>query len=138
MSRRVIRFGVIGAGLMGREFASAAARWCHLLNLNFQPEIVAVCDLNEQATAWFSDNVPSLRNVTTDYREILAGSDVEAVYCAVPHNLHEEMYIEIIRSGKHLFGEKPFGIDLKANQAILEVIREHPNVLVRCSSELPF
>ncbi|HLV02349.1 MAG TPA: Gfo/Idh/MocA family oxidoreductase [Acidobacteriota bacterium] len=138
MSRRVIRFGVIGAGLMGREFASAAARWCHLLNLNFQPEIVAVCDLNEQATAWFSDNVPSVKNVTTDYREILADSDVEAVYCAVPHNLHEEMYIEIIRSGKHLFGEKPFGIDLKANQAILEVIREHPDVLVRCSSELPF
>ena len=25
-----IRFGVIGLGLMGREFASAAARWIHL------------------------------------------------------------------------------------------------------------
>lgn len=138
MSRRVIRFGVIGAGLMGREFASAAARWCHLLNLNFRPEIVAVCDLNEQATAWFADNVPSVKKVTTDYREVLADSGVDAVYCAVPHNLHEEMYVEIIRSGKHLFGEKPFGIDLKANQAILAVIRDHPDVLVRCSSELPF
>lgn len=30
-ARKVIRFGVIGAGLMGKEFASAAARWCHLL-----------------------------------------------------------------------------------------------------------
>ncbi len=26
------RFGVIGCGLMGREFASAAARWLHLSN----------------------------------------------------------------------------------------------------------
>ena len=28
---RIIRFGVIGCGLMGREFASAAARWLLLL-----------------------------------------------------------------------------------------------------------
>ena len=27
---KTIRFGIIGCGLMGREFASAAARWCHL------------------------------------------------------------------------------------------------------------
>ncbi len=38
-SRKTIRFGVIGLGLMGREFASAAARWCHLLNLDFVPQI---------------------------------------------------------------------------------------------------
>ena len=25
-----IRFGIIGCGLMGREFASTVARWCHL------------------------------------------------------------------------------------------------------------
>ena len=30
-----IKFGIIGGGLMGREFASAAARWCHLLDLTF-------------------------------------------------------------------------------------------------------
>ena len=27
---RVVKFGVIGCGLMGREFASTAARWLHL------------------------------------------------------------------------------------------------------------
>jgi prephenate dehydrogenase len=27
---KTIRFGIIGCGLMGREFASGAARWCHL------------------------------------------------------------------------------------------------------------
>ena len=26
---QTIRFGIIGCGLMAREFASAAARWCH-------------------------------------------------------------------------------------------------------------
>ena len=42
-----IRFGIIGLGLMGREFASAAARWIHLSNLDVGPVLVAVCDTNE-------------------------------------------------------------------------------------------
>ncbi|MER3412120.1 MAG: gfo/Idh/MocA family oxidoreductase, partial [Thermoleophilia bacterium] len=39
---------------------------------------------------------------------------------------------------KHLLGEKPFGIDLAANRAINEAITARPELLVRCSSELPF
>jgi predicted dehydrogenase len=56
----------------------------------------------------------------------------------VPHNLHAQLYIDIIEAGKHLMGEKPFGIDRQANQAILEAAARHPEVLVRCSSEFPF
>lgn len=46
---RIIKFGIIGAGLMGREFASACARWCHLTKMNVRPELVAVCDRNPAA-----------------------------------------------------------------------------------------
>jgi predicted dehydrogenase len=48
-----IRFGIIGLGLMGREFASAAARWMHLTNLDARPVIVAACDSNANAFDWF-------------------------------------------------------------------------------------
>ena len=137
-SKRIIPFGVVGCGLMGKEFASAAARWMHLLNVDFQPAIVAACDLDPIARDWFARNVPSIRRVTADYQELLNDSTIEAIYCAVPHNLNAQMYSDIIRAGKHLLGEKPFGIDLPANQAILAVVREHPGVLVRCSSEFPF
>lgn len=51
MTKKIIRFGVIGCGLMGKEFASAAARWCHLTNVDFEPRIVAVCDAVSSATA---------------------------------------------------------------------------------------
>ena len=133
-----IRFGIIGLGLMGRELASAAARWIHLIGLDVRPVIVAACDSNPKASEWFKANVQTLNFTTTDYRELLAREDVDAVYCAVPHNLHAEFYSAIIRSGKHLLGEKPFGIDLNANEQIREVIAAHPNVMVRCSSEFPF
>jgi len=32
---RTIKFGIIGWGLMGREFASAVARWCHLPDMDY-------------------------------------------------------------------------------------------------------
>ncbi len=117
MEKQIIRFGVIGCGLMGKEFASAAARWCHLTDVNFTPVITAVCDANPAATAWFEQAVPTVKRAYTDYRELLADPDVDAVYCAVPHNLHAQLYSDIIRAGKHLLGEKPFGIDLEANRA---------------------
>jgi predicted dehydrogenase len=75
---------------------------------------------------------------TTDYRELLAMKKIDAIYCAVPHHLHEQFYVDIIRAKKHLFGEKPFGIDESANQNILKAIAENPDVVVRCSSEFPY
>ena len=133
-----VRFGIIGGGLMGREFASAAARWCHLPEMDVRPEIVAVCDKNPALFGWYQDNFPAIRQVTEEYQELLANSDVEAVYCAVPHNMHEEIYCAIIEAGKHMMGEKPFGIDKPANDAILACIANHPDVFVRCCSQMPF
>ncbi|MFB6271564.1 MAG: Gfo/Idh/MocA family protein, partial [Salinibacter sp.] len=137
-SQEELRFGVIGCGLMGREFASASARWCHLTDFDVQPVITAACDVDEDATTWFEDHVPDLRYTTSDYQELLEDEALDAIYCAVPHNLHEEVYVDIISAGKHLLGEKPFGIDLDANRAINRAIEDHPEVLVRCSSEFPF
>jgi len=131
-----IRFGIIGCGLMGKEFASAAARWCHLRDMQAAPEIVAVCDQNEEPRRWF--DFPSVKQSTADYRELLANPEVDAVYCAVPHHLHRQVYCDTIEAGKHLFAEKPFGIDLEANNAILESIRRHPEVVVRCCSQFPY
>jgi predicted dehydrogenase len=135
---KTFRFGVIGCGLMGREFASAAARWMHLTDAKARPEIVAVCDTNPDLMAWFQTHVPTVRQATTDYRELLANPDIDAIYCAVPHVLHAEFYTDILKAGKHLLGEKPFGMDREQNRAIMAVLSEHPEIIVRCSSEMPY
>jgi predicted dehydrogenase len=135
---KVVKFGVIGCGLMGREFGSAAARWCHLQGMAARPEIVAVCDTKADLTGWFTDNLPSIKQVTSDYRVLLANPDVEAVYIAVPHHLHAELYCAAIEAGKSLMGEKPFGIDKAANDKIMACLAKHPKVFARCSSESPF
>ena len=135
---RTVNFGIIGCGLMGREFASAAARWCHLADIDVRPELVAVCDTHPALSGWFAERFGSVRQVTDDYRVLLANPDVEAVYIAVPHNLHAEFFCAAIEAGKHLMGEKPFGIDLAASRRIMDCIGRHPGAFVRCSSESPF
>ena len=138
MNKKKVRFAIIGCGLMGREFASAAARWCHMTADIPQPEIVGVSDINPAARQWFCDNFDTVKYSTADYTELLAKDDIDAVYCAVPHNLHEKIYVDIINAGKHLLGEKPFGIDAEANKVIMDAIKAHPEVIVRCSSEFPY
>jgi len=135
---REIRFGIIGCGLMGREFASAIARWCHLLEVDFRPVLTAVCDTNPALFGWYQQNFPTIKIATKDYADLLKSPDVDAIYCALPHNLHQKVYIDIVRAGKHLLGEKPFGIDLPAATAIVDEIQKHPKTFVRCSSEFPF
>lgn len=137
---RTVRFGIIGCGMIGREFASAAARWLHLLGMTVRPEIVAICNrtLASPKVDWFRDNIPTLKQVTSDYRELLDNPDVEAVYIAVPHHLHAETYLKALEAGKHLMGEKPFGIDRQANEAIVAGVKRRPELCVRCASQFFF
>ncbi len=135
---KVIRFGIIGCGMMGREFASAAARWCHLTGMDARPEIVAICNRSAAPFAWFQQHFPGITQVTHDYREVLANRSVDAVYVALPHHLHQEVFCAAIEAGKHLLGEKPFGIDQAANRAIMACLQRHPKVFARCASQWHF
>ena len=131
-----IGIGIIGGGLMGREMASAFARWCALTDVEVKPELVAVADLVEPVRDWFRQ-IPSCKQITADYKELLANPAVEVVYVAVPHNLHEKLYIDVLEAGKDLFAEKPFGIDLASARNIAAAV-QRTGRFTRCSSEFPF
>jgi predicted dehydrogenase len=131
-----VRIGIIGGGLMGREVASALARWFVLDNFPVRAELVAVCDLVEKQREWFRQ-IPTVKLITADHKELLASPDVDVVYVAVPHHVHESLYLDVLRAGKDLLAEKPFGIDLKAARAIADAATASGR-FVRCSSEFPF
>jgi predicted dehydrogenase len=133
---KLVNVGIIGGGLMGREMASAFARWCALTDVSVQPRLLAVADLNPATLEWFKV-IPTATQLTTDYRALLANPEVEVVYVAVPHNLHEKLYCDVLAAGKDLFAEKPFGIDLASARRILDAVKKSGR-FVRCSSEMPF
>ena len=130
------RIGIIGGGLMGREVASALSRWFVLEDFPVHAELTAVCDLAEKQREWFR-RIPSVKLLTADYHELLASPDIDVVYVAVPHNMHETIYLDVLKAGKDLLAEKPFGIDLNAARAIAEAAKSSGR-FVRCSSEFPF
>lgn len=132
----IVKIGIIGGGLMGREVASLLARWFVLDPFPIKAELTAVCDLAEKQREWFR-RVPTVRLLTSDYQELLASPDVDVVYVAVPHNLHEKIYLDVLTAGKDLLAEKPFGIDLVAAKKIAAAARDTGR-FVRCSSEFPF
>jgi predicted dehydrogenase len=131
-----VRIGIIGGGLMGREVASALSRWLVLENFPVSAELTAVCDLAEPQREWFR-RISSVKLITADHAEFLASPHVDVVYVAVPHHLHEKIYLDVLKAGKDLFAEKPFGIDGKAARTIADAAKSSAR-FVRCSSEFPF
>ena len=123
---------------MGKEFAGAVGRWYHLEDECAKPEIIAICDTNEASLTWFKERISTIKYTYSDYHELLANDEVDAVYCAVPHVLHGQIYVDIIESGKHFMGEKPFGMDMEQNNKIIDAINRHPESVIRCASEFPF
>ncbi len=130
-----LNVGIIGGGLMGREVASALGRWCALVDFPVKLQLTAVCDVQEAVRGWFRQ-IPTVSLLTADYHELLR-SNVDIVYVAVPHHLHESIYLDVLRAGKDLLAEKPFGIDLAAARKIRDAGNELGR-FVRCSSEFPF
>lgn len=137
MATKKVGVSIVGGGLMGREIAAALSRWTALIDHPVVPELVGVADINPAALEWFK-NVPTVEILTTDYHELLSDPRVDVVYVAVRHDLHEQIYTDVIRSGKSLLAEKPFGIDKNAADVIMQAINETPAAFVRCSSEIPF
>lgn len=121
---------------MGREVASALARWFVLNEFPVRAELTAVCDKAEAQREWFR-RIPTVRLLTEDYKVLLADGEIDVVYVAVPHHLHEAIYLDVLKADKDLFAEKPFGIDLKAARTVAEAAKTSGR-FVRCSSELPF
>jgi len=131
-----VRIGIIGGGLMGRELAVVCGRWPQLVGHPAAPRIVAVADPVPAARDWFA-SIASVETLTDDWRVLVDDDSIDVLYIAVPHNLHEEIYLAAAEAGKDFLGEKPFGIDLGAAERIVAAV-ESSNAFVRVCSELPY
>ena len=135
-AQRDVRVGIVGGGLMGRELAGVIGRWPTLLDSTSAPRLTAVCDVNESAREWFG-RIGSVETLTDDYRRLLEPGAVDALYIALPHNLHETVYLDAVAAGVDFLGEKPFGIDPLAAGRVVEAL-DSSSSFVRCSSEMPY
>jgi predicted dehydrogenase len=103
--QRRITVGVIGAG--------AIAEHCHLAGYarEKEVEIAALADIDPQRGAALAEKfaVPA---TYTDWRELVARPDLDAVSICTPNYLHAEMAIAAAEAGKHILCEKPMALTL--------------------------
>ena len=130
-----VRIGIVGGGLMGRELLVVTRRWDALLDHPVRPEVVAIADTAPAVRAWWEQS--GVPHVSDDYRRLVDDDSIDVLYVAVPHNLHERLYVDAVEGGKDFVGEKPFGIDLAAAERIVAAIEASAS-FVRVSSELPY
>lgn len=136
MTQQRVRIGVVGAGLMGRELAAVCGRWSQLVDHPSAPEVVAVADPNPAARDWFR-RVSTVETFADDWMPLIDDPSIDALYLAVPHHLHESLYLAAAGAGKDFLAEKPFGIDAASAARIASAV-ETSESFVRVSSEFPF
>jgi predicted dehydrogenase len=105
---RTIGVAVIGMGWMGHEHARSYARLPHHYPDLPNPKLVAIADVesaNRDAGRRYRPE-----QVYSDWRELLANPDVDAVSVTVPNFLHAEIGSAVAAAGKHLWIEKPVGM----------------------------
>jgi len=116
-----IKIGVIGAGSISEAHFNAYKG-------NSEVEIYAVCDLNEQR-AQDKANKYGATNIYTDYNELLANPEIEAVSICTWNNTHAEISAAAIRAGKHVLVEKPLCRTVEEALQLQEVVRASNKIL---------
>lgn len=106
-----LRWGIIGGGWIAKDYFAPA--------FQFAPhaQLVAVCDLKSERRNAFTEIVDL--NKFSDWREMLATCELDAVYIATPNCFHAEIFEAVAACGVRILCEKP----IAANQFDLDRIR---------------
>lgn len=100
-----IRIGIIGCGGISRAHARGYQ------NLTDLFQVTATCDVVESNAIERGQQLGA-KNIYTDYKKMLKEADIDAVDICLPHDIHAEVAISALESGKHVIVEKPIATTL--------------------------
>jgi len=110
-----VRCCVIGAGRAGLVHArNIVHRVCNA-------ELTALCDADRETVHDVADQL-GVSSLFTDYNEVVAQPDVDAVVVATPAFMHRDIACAAAEQGKHVFLEKPMAVTVEECQEINAVV----------------
>lgn len=127
--------GRVKVGIIGSQFEADI----HAESFKIMPdeaEVVAVASPTPGNAERFAQR-HGIPRFFTDYRTMLAESDIELVTIAAPNQLHCQMTVDAARAGKHIVCEKPLCMTLEEADIMLTTCREQ-GVLLMYAEELYF
>lgn len=116
-----IKVGIIGMGFIGVSHIDAIRRIGFL-------ELAAVADVNYELAKRkaYEYGIPRCYESVD---ELLADSDIDAVHNCTPTNLHTAINEAAIKSGKHIFSEKPLAMNSRESQKLLDLLSAYPGTV---------
>jgi predicted dehydrogenase len=113
-----MRFGLIGAGAIGKIRADAIAK---------SPvcELVAVSDLDEARARAAAPGAKCY----ADANDLIAAADVDAIIISTPPPLHEPLATAAALAGKHVLVEKPMAATPEACERMISAARKAGTLL---------
>lgn len=110
-----LRWGIIGAGNIAKKMANAVV-------LDESSELVAVASKSLDRSRPFARDYKI--DACESYEDLVNRADVDVVYVATTHNFHYQNAHLALSHGKHVLVEKPFTVNAKEAQALVELARE--------------
>ncbi len=115
-----IRFGLLGAGRIGKVHAKAVTG-------NPDAKLVAVSDAMPAAAQAIADQYGcDVRGIA----DIAAAKDIDAVVICTPTDTHADLIEMFVKAGKAVFCEKPIDLSLARVKQCLEVVRAAKGTLM--------
>ncbi|WP_114752249.1 Gfo/Idh/MocA family protein [Pleomorphovibrio marinus] len=122
-AQKEIKLALIGAGIMGTEDLNTALRHTNV-------EVVAVCDLYDGRLESAKEKWGQHLFVTKDHKEILKREDIDAVIIGTPDHWHQQISIDALNAGKHVYCEKPMVHSVKEGHALIDAWKKSGKVFI--------
>jgi predicted dehydrogenase len=121
-----MKVGIVGAGLQGRRRAQA-------LKAVDGSELVIVADVRQDAAAALAAEAGCV--ATSQWEDVVARDDVEALAVCTPPHLHAQISIAAMKMGKHVLCEKPLARNVDEGREMLRAARDS-GVRLKCGFNL--
>lgn len=119
---RNIRWGIIGLGGIAHKFAT------DLINVT-GAELYAVASRSQEKAEAFS-NQYSADVAYNSYEKLVIDEQVDAIYIATPHALHQENSLLCLEHGKAVLCEKPFAMDSQQVNTMITCAQKNNTLLM--------
>jgi predicted dehydrogenase len=121
-----VKIGLIGAGMIGDVHINA-------IRQDGRGEVTWIASRTEK-TVQVKQKKFDIPHATTQYREMLNDSGLDAVIIATPPIAHREMLKEALGAGKHVLLEKPMAVTRDELDTIQNIVHQHPEqIVLECS-----
>ncbi len=127
-----LKIGMIGCGGIMRPHVDG---WKKVTD---RAQVVAMADVSPEAIAVRQAQLGTEVEKYSDFMQLLANPEIDAVDIALPHYLHRDAIVAAAEAGKHLMTEKPLCLTMDEANDIRDALKKSGIVMMAGHNQLFF